>query len=346
MRRVWGRCWPNTRTVSARQLSPVVGALRGGFRDALRDAERQVDSRIANGLSKNTEALNDLGPKMQEAAERRRWEIRQPILSTLAFLRNHRRHRHCAVMLVALIAVTLLIGWALGIGALAAGLLLVAGMAAVQHRLRVRRAAGSGARIWPALGGAFVDFGKAVPGMLYDMTGIPKLRRAFSNEYMSPYERGELVGEGGTEFVMAIFVVRGAAKGAAGLYRKLPRFRFRFRASAALPEAPRGALPVGEAVAGRPPGAAARLNRCPDDHPVPLPLNQCPDDQPLPLHKVGGGLNQCPDDQPLPLPLNQCPDDQPLPLHLNQCPDDQPLPLPLNQCEKGKCRTTSHCRCP
>jgi hypothetical protein len=212
------------------QLAPVISQLDGTFGDTLRDAEGKIDGRINEGLAKNTEALNALDGKMAEAASQAAYEWDHPILSsiesTLSFLAGLIVG---IVTVLALVAVLLVVGWAiaavLGVSMLTAGLIMLAGMAAfsIGYAFGARLAAGQG--IGEAFIGAVGDFGRAAPGMLYEMTGIPKLRRAFSDERMTPYERGKLIGEGGTELVLAVFMVRGAAKGIAAGFRHPPGWR-------------------------------------------------------------------------------------------------------------------------
>jgi len=206
------------------QLTPAVTQLKGGFKDNLRDAEGQIDQRINDGLSKNTEALNDLDSKMEEAADDAAFEWDHPVLSALEFLAGLIVGIvKVLAMVLVLLVVTLILAAVLGISAFAAGLVLLGAMVAfaIGYGFGARLAAGQG--VGEAFIGSVTDFGKAAPGMLYDMTGIPKLKRAFSDEHMSRYERGKLVGEGATEFVLAIFMVRGAAKGIAGKFRSLPK---------------------------------------------------------------------------------------------------------------------------
>ena len=204
------------------QLSPIIDGIDGNFKDCLADAAAQIDQRMDDGFAKNTEALNDLDDKMQEAADDAEYELDHPVLSGLEFLAGIIVGivEVLAVLLV-LLVVTLVIASVLGIGMLGAGLVLLAGMAAfsIGYGFGARLAAGQG--VGEAFLGSVVAFGRGVPGMLYDMTGIPKLRRAFSDEHMSWYQRGKLIGEGGTEFVLAVFAVRGAAKGIASGFRKL-----------------------------------------------------------------------------------------------------------------------------
>jgi hypothetical protein len=210
------------------QLAPSIRDMQGSFDAVLRDAEHDIDSRIVDGLMKNTEALADLGAKMSEAEDEAAFEWDHPVLSALSFIAGIIVGIvKVLALVVVLIAVVIVLAEVLAVSALVAGLILLAGMAvfSISYAFGARLAAGQG--FGEALGGAFVDFGKAVPGMLYDMTGIPKLKRAFSDERMSMYERGKLLGEGGTELVLAIFAVRGAAKGIASGFRKLPKIPWR-----------------------------------------------------------------------------------------------------------------------
>ena len=212
------------------QLSPIVDQIGASFDDTLRDAEGKIDGRIDEGMAKNTEALADLGGQMDEAAVQAAFEYDHPVLSSietgLEFLAGIIAG---IITILAVVAIFLLFGWiiasVLGVSMLVAGLIILAGTVgfAIGLSLGARLAAGQG--FGEALLGAVGDFGRSVPGMLYDMTGIPKLRKAFSDEPMTPYQRGKLIGEGGTELVLAIFMVRGAAKGIAAGFKNLPRFR-------------------------------------------------------------------------------------------------------------------------
>jgi hypothetical protein len=266
------------------QLSPIIGQLDGSFRDVLRDTERDIDSHINEGLAKNTEALDQLNDKMEEAVDDAAFEYDHPVLATLSFIAGIIVGIVSVLLVVvALIAVTALIGAVLGVGMLAAGLILMAGMAAFSIGFAFGARLAAGQSFGQALGGAFVDFGRSVPGMLYDMTGIPKLRRAFSGERMSMYQRGRLVGEGGTEFVLAIFMVRGAAQGIARGFRSLPRFRPPVVEPTvrpvALPETPPAAPSIPESPIRAPrieaparpavPEAAPRTPRIPESAPRP-----------------------------------------------------------------------------
>ena len=219
-----------TETSIRDQLSPVVSQLGGSFDTTLRDAEGKIDTRIAEGLGKNKEALAETRDKMNEAASEAAFEYDHPIRSAigkgLAFVAG----LVVGILAVlAVVAIFLLIGWAiaavLGVSMLTAGLIMLAGMAAfaIGFSFGARLAAGQG--VGEAFLGAVGDFGRSVPGMLYDMTGIPKLRKAFSDDPMTPYERGKMLGEGATELVLAIFMVRGAAKGIAAKFNSLPKFK-------------------------------------------------------------------------------------------------------------------------
>ena len=204
------------------QLSPVISDLDGSFKDCLADAAAQIDQRIEDGFAKNTEALNDLDAKMQDAADDAEFEWDHPVLAALEFLAGIIAGIvEVLAVLLLLLVVTLIIATVLGVSMLVAGLVLVGVMAAfaIGYGFGARLAAGQG--VGEAFLGSVTAFGRSVPGMLYDMTGIPKLRRAFSDEHMSPFKRGELIGEGGTEFVLAVFAVRGAAKGIATGFRRL-----------------------------------------------------------------------------------------------------------------------------
>lgn len=241
------------------QLQPSIDGLDGNFNDVLRQAERDIDARINEGMGKNTQAINSLNGKMNEAASEAAWEYDHPILSTLAFIGGIIAGIVAVLALVvALIVVTILLAKVLAVSALVAGLILVAGMAsfAIGYGIGARLAAGQG--FGEAFVGSVTDFGRAVPNMLYEMTGIPKLKRAFSDEHMTPYQRGKLVGEGGTEMVLAIFMVRGAAKGIAGRFRNLPRVPPPAAPAASVPARTVPPAPRPTAVATPPPGAAPR----------------------------------------------------------------------------------------
>jgi hypothetical protein len=219
-----------TETSIRDQLSPVVSQLGGSFDTTLRDAEGKIDTRIAEGLGKNKEALEETRDKMNEAASEAAFEFDHPIRSAigkgLAFVAG----LVVGILAVlAVVAIFLLIGWAiaavLGVSMLTAGLIMLAGIAAfaIGYSFAARLDAGQG--VGEAFLGAVGDFGRSVPGMLYDMTGIPKLRKAFSDDPMTPYERGKMLGEGATELVLAIFMVRGAAKGIASKFGNLPKVK-------------------------------------------------------------------------------------------------------------------------
>ena len=212
------------------QLSPIVAQVDRSFDDVLRDAEGKIDQRIAEGMGKNTEALGELPGKMHEAAVQAAYEFDHPVLSSVqAGLEFFAGLVAGILAVLAVVGFFLLAGWVimavLGVSALAAGLIILAGTIgfAIGYAFGARLAAGQG--VGEAFFGAIGDFGRNAPHMLYEMTGIPKLRRAFSDERMTPYERGKLIGEGGTELVLAIFMVRGAAKGVASGFRSLGRFR-------------------------------------------------------------------------------------------------------------------------
>jgi hypothetical protein len=210
------------------QLAPPIRDMQGSFDTALDNAEQDIDSRIADGLAKNTEALNGLGAKMSEAEDDAAFEWDHPVLSALSFIAGIIVGIvKVLAMVIVVMAIVLVLAEVLAVSALVAGLIVLAGVAAfsIGYAFGARLAAGQG--FGEALGGAFIDFGKSVPGMLYDMTGIPKIKRAFSDERMSMYERGKLLGEGGTEFVFAIVAVRGIAKSAASGFRKLPKIPWR-----------------------------------------------------------------------------------------------------------------------
>lgn len=219
-----------TETSIRDQLAPVVNQLGGSFDATLRDAEKKIDARIAEGLGKNTEALAETRDKMNEAASEAAFEYDHPIRSAIGKGLEFVAGLVVGILAVlAVVAVFLLVGWViatvLGVSMLVAGLIMLAAVAgfAIGYSFAARLDAGQG--VGEALLGAVGDFGRSVPGMLYDMTGIPKLRKAFSDDPMTPYERGKMLGEGATELVLAIFMVRGAAKGIASKFGSLPKFK-------------------------------------------------------------------------------------------------------------------------
>ena len=288
------------------QLSPVVSDLKGSFDKALKDAEVDIDSRIGEGMAKNTEALGDLDAKMQEAADEAAWEWDHPVLSTLSFIAGILVGIITVLaMLVALIVIVILLAKVLAVSALVAGIILLVGMVAfsIGYGFGARLAAGQG--VGEALGGAVIDFGRAAPGMLYEMTGIPKLKRAFSDERMTPYERGKLVGEGATEFVVAIFAVRGAAKGIATGFRKLPRIPWRRpvrvpASTAPTATPPRAPAAAGTSAAGRPPAATPPASAGTASPAKIAPIEPAPPTQTGGLRSIPGGKQ--PSGAPRPAP--------------------------------------------
>ena len=287
------------------QLAPSIRDMRGSFETVLRDAEHDIDSRIVDGLMKNTEALADLGAKMSEAEDEAAFEWDHPVLSALSFIAGIIVGIvKVLALVIVLIAVVIILAEVLAVSALVAGLILLAGMAvfSISYAFGARLAAGQG--FGEALGGAFVDFGKAVPGMLYDMTGIPKLKRAFSDERMSMYERGKLLGEGGTELVLAIFAVRGAAKGIASGFRKLPKIPWRRPVQVpTTPTAPRPApapvmeppAPVGTAPAPPPAPRPVTAPKVEPTAPVQTPTPRAGE-----LRGLPGGNQPAPTPRPAP----------------------------------------------
>src|SRR5262249_49793906 len=65
------------------QLSPIISQIGVSFDEKLGDAEQKIDTRINEGMAKNTEALMDLGPKMEDAAEQAAYEYDHPVLSSI-----------------------------------------------------------------------------------------------------------------------------------------------------------------------------------------------------------------------------------------------------------------------
>ena len=237
------------------QLTPVVDKLDGDFQACLDDAERKIDDRIAEGFSKNAMALQELGRDMEEAAQDAAFHYDHPIvagaLDGLEFLGGL-----IAGILGVLIfiLVIMVIAEVLGVSALVVGVAFLAFSIgfAIGSAFGARLAAGQG--VGEAFTGALGDFAHAAPGMLYDMTGIPKIVKAFSSERMRPGERGELLGEGGTELVLALLMVRGAVKGGPTAYQNI---KARFRP------------PVPEFVAPKPVALPELIARAPALEPTP-----------------------------------------------------------------------------
>src|SRR5690242_21524409 len=98
---------------------------------------------------------------MQEAADEALWEYDHPVLSAIEFIAGIVAGIIGVLLLVAgLIVLTFAFSVIAGVGMVAAGLILVAGMAAfsIGFAFGARLAAGQG--FGEALGGAFMDFGR------------------------------------------------------------------------------------------------------------------------------------------------------------------------------------------
>jgi hypothetical protein len=327
------------------ELAPKVDQLDGSFRDTLSDAAGQIDSRIDAGLGKNTEAINELDGKMDEAADDAAYEWDHPVLHsvehTLDFIAGLLEGiLEVLAMVVALLIVTLIIAAVLGVSMLTAGLVLLAATAAfsIGYALGARLAAGQS--FGEALGGAVTDYVRGVPHMLYEMSGIPKLRRAFSDEPMSSHERGKLLGEGGTEMVLAIFMVDEAGERMAGRFETLGPFNppsvgvepVAVPSTVVEPVTPVVVEPVSEplprVVAPEPVATptAAPLEPGPaqlDATAPPSPVRGLPSDPQPQLSPPRGQLRSVPLEEPRPTPsVESVPSEAPRP------PTQQPAPRP------------------
>lgn len=186
-----------TRSQILEQLTESVDQLAIDFAQTLSEADVEVTNARNEGLAENDEALAQLEPQMQEAADDAAWEHDHPVLSTITSIGAIVLGVIAGILLViamvvvAIIAFKLLIAGLILLGVSAAvakiiaavigiGLLAHAIYSAYQARIAAGEAGG-----WGTFGGA-----------LLDVIGITDMRRAFTQPGLSPFERGFAFGRG------------------------------------------------------------------------------------------------------------------------------------------------------
>jgi hypothetical protein len=185
-----------------RQLDDGVRQTVAGFSALIARAQPQIRAKIEEGLSKNTEALAGLDQSMTDAASKAAWDVdnkgwaiaRDIGLFVLAFV--------VAVLVVILIVVVIIIiakvaiaGLiALGCAALVAKIIVVVALLAVAGYMIYRSYSARRARIEH-------EEGSESRGMTFlrsagEMFGLTQVAEGFTEEGLTPFERGWKIGEG------------------------------------------------------------------------------------------------------------------------------------------------------
>lgn len=179
------------------QLDQSVEQLAIDFGQTMEEAAAEVMTAVDEGLANNDEALAELGPQMNEAADDAGWDYDHPILSGI---------RDFGAIVLGVIA-GILVVLALVVVAIVAFKVLIAGLivlgvsAAIAKVIAVVIGLGLlaygiytayQARIAKGEAGGWGTFG----GALLDVTGITDIGRAFTEEGLSPFERGFAFGRG------------------------------------------------------------------------------------------------------------------------------------------------------
>ncbi|MGA1839283.1 MAG: DUF4157 domain-containing protein [bacterium] len=224
-----------TETEIEEDLSQAVEELAADFGQALQDAEEEIINAVDEGLSKNDEALDQLGPQMQEAADDAAWDYDHPILSTLASI-----GAIVAGVIVGIVALVLLV---VAVIFLVKALLVVVAFSAILTAVvKIVLVVGGIAlvaygvyeayqeRIRAGEEGGWATFGKA----LLDFAGVTDIYRAVTTPGLSLWERFLLSAKGSFKLAGTLllvycgwrFVRAGGLRNAwRGLMRSLRPFR-------------------------------------------------------------------------------------------------------------------------
>ncbi|HEU4835621.1 MAG TPA: polymorphic toxin-type HINT domain-containing protein [Pyrinomonadaceae bacterium] len=193
------------------QLGETVQKLKDDFANTLQEAENKIVEAVDEGVAKNDEALTQLGPSMEEAADDAAWDYDHPILSTLrdigAFILG--ALAAIVVLILAIVAIILLFKAAVALlviaglsAAVAEAIVAIAGLALLAYAVYEAYQA----RVRAGASGGWGTFGMA----LLDMTGLTTIYRSFTQPGLTPFQRGWMFGEGLVQLVSTLLMVRGA----------------------------------------------------------------------------------------------------------------------------------------
>ncbi len=239
-------------TQMSQQLEEPVQKLVQGFDDTLQQAEAKIVEAVDAGLAKNDEALGQLDPEMQKAADDAAWDYDHPILSTLRDIGEVVLGVIVGILAVLLVVVIVIVAFKLlivGLVALGVSLVVAEIIAAVIGigLLAYSIYQAYQARVAQGAKGGWGTFGMA----LLDVAGVTDIVDAFTKKGISPFQRGYLFGKGATSLVLTIIGIRSAWKGVRGRFgggaKGLPELPPGPEPPKALPPGPEPpkALPVG-----------------------------------------------------------------------------------------------------
>ena len=206
-------------TQVSQQLEEPVQKLVQGFDDTLQQAEAKIVEAVDAGLAKNDEALGQLDPEMQKAADDAAWDYDHPILSTLRDIGEVVLGVIVGILAVLLVVVIAIVAFKLlivGLVALGVSLVVAEIIAAVIGigLLAYSIYQAYQARVAQGAKGGWGTFGMA----LLDIAGITDIVDAFTKKGISPFRRGYLFGKGAASLVVTIIGIRSAWKGIRGRF--------------------------------------------------------------------------------------------------------------------------------
>lgn len=194
------------------ELNPTVTELREKFGTTLSGARDSARRGVDEGLAKNDEGLRDLDGSMREAASDAAWDYDHPILSTLSDIGAFIAGAIVGILTVVAMVVVIIIAAKLFIAGFVA-IAIALGVSAATALIVAKVVVAVGLLAWAAHGAyqaysARRDAGQSVGGALLgglgDLTGVTDIARAFTDESLSPYERGKAFGTGSATLVSTV----------------------------------------------------------------------------------------------------------------------------------------------
>ena len=178
------------------------------------DAEAKIDEAINDGFAKNNEALQDLPAQMREAASDAAWDYDHPILSTIASV----------AAIVAGVIAGILVVIALVVVVIVAFKVIVAGLVILGFSKLVATIIVTVALLAYTAYSVYSAYQRtgSMGGVLAEMTGIENISNAFTQEGLSPFERGYEFGKG-IATVATFFIGRGMGRSVNARFARVGR---------------------------------------------------------------------------------------------------------------------------
>ncbi|MEI8019465.1 MAG: hypothetical protein WCH39_14770, partial [Schlesneria sp.] len=197
-------------TKTGENLGQVSKDLAREFGQTLHSAAAEIVNAVSQGIAKNDEALGNLDPAMQKAAEDAAWEYDHPVLATLRDIVSIIAGVIVGILATARLIFAVFAAFELAFALIAltisvpiaGAVVLIAGLALLAYGVYKAYQA----RVAAGKKGGLGTFGLA----LLDLTGLTDIYRSFAAKGLSPYDRGHLFGQGLVQLAATLLMVRGA----------------------------------------------------------------------------------------------------------------------------------------